>query len=272
MTQESLFEISGEGYKPEGTIFKEDKNGPGDDERQYLKELASVVSIDNEAQLSKNEENNGEEWSYSGDPVDIAFLTMAYKAEVVPEKCREEVEITAEIPFESEIKFSAKFYREKGNKKVAAKGAAEVIIPVCSSAMTVKGEIVGLDSSKAFSMAEKLSSEGYRVIAVAGADYYDSSIEVKKNPGIEDLPAMTLMAIVGFIDPVRPDVKESVQKAIDAGIKVVMITGDNPDTAFTIASEIGITREKNELVTGHELEKLLSDIDSTGSDSRRGIY
>lgn len=271
ITQESSFEISGEGYKPEGTIFKEVENDLGSDERQYLKELASFVSIDNEANLSKKEVSNGEEWSYSGDPVDIAFLAMAYKAGVVPEKCRKEVEITAEIPFESEIKFSARFYREKGNKMVAAKGAAEVIITVCSRAMTVKGEIVELDHSKALSMAEKLSSEGYRVIAVAGADDYNSSVEVKRNPGIEDLPTMTLMAIVGFIDPVRPDVKKSVQKAIEAGIKVLMITGDNPDTALTIASDIGIARDKNELVTGHELEELVSDIDSAGNERERYI-
>ncbi|MBM3713288.1 MAG: HAD-IC family P-type ATPase, partial [Actinobacteria bacterium] len=268
---DSSLEISGEGYKPVGSIFKEEENDLGDDERQYLKELANVVSIDNEAQLSMKEESNGEEWSYTGDPIDIAFLAMAYKAGVITEKRKEEVEITAEIPFESDIKFSAKFYREKGHKKVAAKGAAEVIIPVCSRAMTVKGKIVGLDSSEALSRAKQLSSEGYRVIAVAGADDFDGRIELKKNPGIEDLPEMTLIAVVGFIDPVRPDVKESVQKAIEAGIKVLMITGDNPDTAFTIASAIGIASEKEELITGHEIEELVLDIDSAVSKRKRDI-
>jgi magnesium-transporting ATPase (P-type) len=95
--------------------------------------------------------------------------------------------------------------------------------------------------------------EGYRVLAVASARVEDGS--PGENPTEEDLPPLTLLGLVGFIDPLRPEAKEAVTACRKAGLDVIMITGDHPATAAAIARDLGIADEESDIITGDALEE-----------------
>jgi len=245
--------VSGEGYNDEGEVLQEDEEKQiSEKEFEYLKKMAKTAAIDNEAMLKKQKDD----WKYEGNPIDIALLALIYKLGLDPIKIREELEVLGEIPFESENKFSAKFYRKQSSYRTAAKGAPEVIIPICKK-MNKSGRFVDIDRKNIRKKANDLASDGYRVIAVAEGkakkrkDYDDLSRK--------DLPPLNLMALVGFIDPIRSEAKDAIDKSKKAGVRVVMITGDNPETAFTIARELDIAGEKEEVITGSDIGEETDD-------------
>lgn len=240
------FKVSGEGYNDKGKILDEDDKQISEKVKDYMEKIAKVTAIDNEAELKKEEDA----WEYEGNPIDIAFLALAYKLGLDPEKISKNIDLVGEIPFESENRFSAKFYREKKTYSVASKGAPEVIIPLCDK-MNRSGRFVGIDRKKLKKRANELAREGYRVIAVAGG----RTKKRKKYDDLskEDLPRLNFLGLVGFIDPIRPGTVKAINKSRLAGVKVIMMTGDNLETALTIAKELDIASEKDEVVSGSEL-------------------
>lgn len=241
-----IFKVSGEGYNDKGQVLEEDESSISKKERQYLERVARATVLDNEASLKKA----GDSWEYEGNPIDIAFLSLSYKLGLDPNKIRGDAEIVGEIPFESENKFSAKFYRGKSSNRVASKGAPEVIIPMCRK-MHRSGKFVDIDEDELKARANELAGNGYRVIAVA-----DGRAKKKKDYeslSKKDLPGLNLLALVGFIDPIRSDAADAIKKSKDAGVKVVMVTGDNAQTALNIARELKITEKEDEVITGSEL-------------------
>ena len=99
-----------------------------------------------------------------------------------------------------------------------------------------------------------LSAQGFRVIAVASSDLAVTSN--KKELGSKDIPPLTFMGFACFIDPVRPEAKESIRSCQESGIRVVMVTGDHPATALAIARDLGIATSSDQVITGAELEAL----------------
>jgi len=249
--------VSGEGYNDEGGIVQEDEDRISGKDKEYLAKVARVTALDNEATLKKAEDS----WQYEGNPIDIAFLALSYKLDQDPLKIRNNAQILGEIPFESENKFSAKFYREKSSYRVASKGAPEIIIPLCKK-MNKSGRFVDIDKKELSKKANELAGEGYRVIAVA-----DGRARKRKDYSHlskDDLPGLNLLALVGFIDPIRSEAADAIKKSKNAGVKVVMVTGDNPETALTIARELEITQKKEEVITGSELGQ-----ENDGDDSEK---
>ncbi len=240
------FKVSGEGYNDKGRVLEEDESSISEKEKGYLERVARATVMDNEASLKKA----GDSWEYGGNPIDVAFLSLSYKLGLDPQKVRGDAEIVGEIPFESENKFSAKFYRKKSSYRVASKGAPEVIIPMCRK-MHRSGKFVEIDEGELKARADELAGNGYRVIAVA-----DGRAKKKKDYeslSKKDLPGLNLLALVGFIDPIRSDAAGAIKKSKDAGVKVVMVTGDNAQTALNIARELKITEKEDEVITGSEL-------------------
>jgi Ca2+-transporting ATPase len=114
-----------------------------------------------------------------------------------------------------------------------AKGAPEVIVASCVRIMTGKGERPLDDATRAavFDAARRFAGEALRVLAVAR----------KSNATLEDAEQdMTLLGLAGMIDPPRPEAKDAIRECADAGIKVIMITGDHPLTAKAVADELGL--------------------------------
>jgi len=211
-----------------------------------LENLLKAAVIDNGALIDRT----GEKERIRGNPIDIALIDLNIRLGLNPEEIRNNITVSGEIPFSSGTKFSAKFYSDDGKDKIAAKGAPEVILSLCSKIKSENG-LIDIETAQVINEVDKLTAEGYRVIAVAEGEVkkYKDYSKIKK----EDLPLLTLLGLIGFIDPLRTDVKAAVKKCKTAGIAVVMITGDHPITAFAIAKELGIVNSQKDIITGTEL-------------------
>ncbi|AKB81247.1 Cation-transporting ATPase [Methanosarcina barkeri 3] len=245
-----LFEVSGEGYTPEGEVKQKDGGSPPDaKDVERLHRLAFAASICNEGSLVQEDGT----WAHHGDAIDVAFLALASKLGINQGKVRNEVKIVAEVPFESELMYSAVYYQEytSGPIKIAIKGAMEAILPYCTKMNSLEGAIP-IDPELLNKELNSLMENGYRALVVAEGTVPERANDAFDLKSVK--PELTFLGIVGFIDPLRPDVKEAVQTCKKAGIDVIMITGDHPKTALAIASELGIASSKKEMITGREME------------------
>lgn len=235
------FEVTGSGYNLDGHVIINDK-----EDTNSVLELIKLGLINNEASL----EIRDKEVEYQGDSIDVAFLTLALKMQVK----KDDIEIVKIIPYESVNKYSAVFYKIKGDKNLycTVKGSVEKILSFVNT-MQVDDKVMGLDIELIKKQNEELARDGYRVIALA-------SSKVKSSEYLEsDICNLTFKGLVGFIDPVRDDCKESINECLKAGVKVVMITGDHPLTSFKIAKDLGIVENKNQVASSLEIEKKLQE-------------
>lgn len=237
------YTITGTGYNGKGEILPVDEAKIED-----VVFLAQLGKINNEAKLEKVAR---EKWESFGDSIDIAFLALAEKIGA----SSDQFEILAEIPYESENKYSAVFYRLNGEVRCTVKGSFEKVSDF--SSMMIDGQAKKeLDRTLLAKQNENLASEGYRVIALA--DGVCSSFQEKEMYDHTDIPKLTFMGMVAFIDPIREEVKDSILECESAGIKVLMVTGDHPLTAFAIAKELHLVTSYDEVATGQEVAEMFS--------------
>jgi magnesium-transporting ATPase (P-type) len=240
------FSVTGAGYAGEGDVLDGAGAPVSGSARDLLEHLTRAATITNEAALERTDEGD---WTHRGDAIDVAFLALTYKLGLDPAGIRESAPAVAEIPFESERRYAAVWHRDGGEIRVAVKGAVETVIPLCRT-MAVAGqeENVLLDPDHVQEELDDLTSRGYRVLAVArGRTVGPVPAE---NP---ELPPLELLGLVGFMDPIRPDVPDAVRRCRNAGVDVVMVTGDHPATALAIARELEIADSPDEVVTGADL-------------------
>lgn len=241
LPNDCMYEISGTGYNDEGNIEGDTK---------YLDTINNIAKygvLNNEAGLSKIDGK----WNSYGDSIDIAFLALGKKAKVDINSVKK----IASIPYESENKYSAVFFEENNQTYCSVKGSLETIFEFCDSMMD-GNDIVSLNKEKIIKQNELLARDGYRVIALA-ANSIDN-FSKKEFYQKEDIPKLIFLGLVAFIDPIRKEVKDSIDECKTAGIKVVMVTGDHPLTAFCIAKELGLTTKFEEVATGSEIEEELA--------------
>ncbi len=240
------YSIEGQGYNGDGKVVDSQGKSIEVSENDDIAKIVRIAVFANEGSLTKE----NEKWSYHGDAMDVALLSMSYKLGVNPEKWLTEEKPIGKIPYESERKFSASFCNVNDSVFIGVKGAVETILDFCTT-MSVNGEIKKIDKNKILADAEHLAKGGYRVLAFASSEYkkYQKK-EIYEN---EDIPSLIFYGLVGFIDPLRSEAKISVEQCRGAGIKVIMITGDHPETAGTIARELGIADESTFVVTGQML-------------------
>lgn len=220
------YQISGTGYKESGKV-----TGAA---MSYAEEIGLLGAINNEAKQEKGE--------YFGDSIDIAFLVLAEKLKVSTEK----IVKLEEVPYESENKYSAVFYEEGGKTFCAVKGSPETVASFCSKVNFQSRK----DLDKLKEQNEALARDGYRVIALAKGE-----IKKKEEYSAKDIKDLTFMGMVAFIDPMRKQAKASIKQCRQAGIKVLMITGDHPLTAFSIARDLELATTEDQVATGDEVEK-----------------
>jgi magnesium-transporting ATPase (P-type) len=244
------FDITGEGYNGTGEVTESinpDKKVAASDSDE-LKIINRIAVFANEASL----EQESDKWVYHGDAMDVALLGMSYKLGANPVELLTERKAIGKIPYESERKFAASFCKTDDTVFIGAKGAVETILGFCET-MSVNGKPAAIDKDKILQDAEKSAREGYRVLAFASGEY--AGYEKKEVYEDEDIPPLTFYGLIGFIDPLRPEAIKSVEECRDAGIKVIMITGDHPETAATISRQLGIADECTRVVTGIMLEE-----------------
>lgn len=229
----SSCEVTGEGYNGEGEV----KNL---ENREAISQLIRVAGLANEGGLLAIDG----EWTYHGDAMDVALLALVYKTKTIPEELETNFQVLGKIPYESERKFSGAFYQVGSEVYFGAKGALETILKFCKN--NSQEDVSGI-----LEQADELASNGYRVLAFAEGS---SKVFKSKDEYSEaDIPPLEFLGLVCFIDPLRSEAKESVKKCKKAGIKVLMITGDHPSTAFNIARQLGIIDEGQRAVTGQML-------------------
>lgn len=242
-------QIGGQGYNDEGEASREDGNPIDETLQTRLLSLARAGVLCNEASLA----SEGGAWKHSGDAMDVALLALGRKLRLDPEAERRQFPLAGEIPFESEKRYAAVAYRNAGGLEVVVKGAVEAVMPFCSRVSTSSGE-QPLDEDGLLRQAQELAENGYRVLAVAGGPL----------PGAGDLAQfdeshladLVVLGLVGFIDPLRPEVHEAVAVSRQAGVKVVMITGDHPATALAIAKELEMADSVEQVISGQELDEI----------------
>ncbi|MBS4013177.1 MAG: HAD-IC family P-type ATPase [Bacteroidetes bacterium] len=244
------FAVSGEGYNGIGKVSNMDESKIPEIEFSQIKKLAKLGMLANESKLQKMD---NESWEHHGDAVDVAFLALGAKLGYDPRIVKYDFKVLGNIPYESEKKYSAAFYDKDTKVQIALKGAVEKVIDLCDS-MYVKGESIPIDKKQIENEALSMAENGYRVLAVAGTEV--KGFENKEVYDEKDIPPLTLFGLVGFIDPLRPEAKDAIEKCKEAGIKVIMITGDHPATAATISFELGITDDKTKVVSGAQLSEI----------------
>ncbi len=179
----------------------------------------------------------------SGDPTEIALLEVASLAGI-----KKQFEIIDEIPFDPAVRYMATAVKEE-SVEIYVKGSAERILSMCRWAL-VDGEIVELDEVHFRKIASELAFQGLRVLAFAY-----KSVAFEDFNGIENIVGIDDLIFLGYqcmIDPPRVECYEAIRKCKEAGVRVIMITGDHPSTALFIAKGLGI----NGIAAGYEVEKM----------------
>jgi Ca2+-transporting ATPase len=241
-----ILEVSGSGYEPQGTFAI---NGTTVEPTEPMLLLLRAAALASDARLERSDP--GDKWEIKGDPTEGALVVAAAKAGLVKAEIDPQFPRVAEIPFTAETKRMITLHETRETPGVVtayAKGAPEVIIQSCVRHLTEGSDEPLDDARKAevLEVARRMASEALRVLAVAYRR--DATLENAEKE-------MTLLGLIGMIDPPRPEAKAAIRECEQAGIKVIMITGDHPLTAQAVANELGLSKD-GRVVTGPELEAM----------------
>ncbi len=249
VTAESAYRITGDGYAPSGEITNT-TDGTTAGNRSVLTLMGRVSLLCNDAELFQRDGA----WKIEGDPTEGALYPFAIKAGMNREAERAAFPRIDAIPFESEHKFMATLHTSADEGHVLfVKGAPEVILEYCSLQQTATGQPVPLERGRFTKEADRLASQGERVLALAWLE--DPKLQAG-GLGPADLPrTLVLLGLIGLLDPPRKEAIEAVRECHDGGIRVTMITGDHKITAAAIANMLDIGDGKT-AITGAEIEEM----------------
>jgi Ca2+-transporting ATPase len=256
------YSIEGEGYSTEGKILRT----VGDSDTG-LDDFLMPMALANDASVHDGE--------VVGDPTEAALVVLAAKGGLDVEETRRAHPRVAEVPFDSDYKFMATFHRlESAGREVIrcfVKGAPDVLLARSTHARSADGSAVSVDEHRDRVMAEndRLAAEGLRVLAVASRDF-DPAAFRPDGSLVDGVQGLTLLALVGIVDPPRKEAKDAIARCKEAGIRARMITGDHVTTAAAIAGQLGI---EGRAISGTEFaaltdEELSRQVDEIGVVAR----
>lgn len=252
MTVENIWAAGQFNPVTQGAPLKaERKPGTVDDELAaldalYLTLLTGVLN--NEAEVY--EADGG--YEIQGDPTEAALLIAAENAGIDTEEAREKYRAYSEIPFEPERQFSASFRELDGRRYAFVKGAPERILEMCNSIRREGGDET-LDVQAVRDAASQLAGKGLRVLAMA---YRGLDAPAGDADDLARLNGLTFAGMQGMMDPPRAGVREAIEGCRRAGMRVLMITGDHPETALAIGSDLRIASRDARVLSGRELDDL----------------
>ncbi len=242
-----FFDIGGIGYETTGEIrlYGDVVDPANHPELLFAGKIAALCS---NARVLLSEENN--EWRVIGDPTEAAILTFAKKLGFHKDNLEKESPLIADFPFDYKLKYHAAVHLLDGQKFLSIAGAPEVILGL--SEKILRGgknhPLLAEERQKLESVILEMSQKGLRVIAVA---------ELRDAPNIQssnEVKALSFVGLFGMKDALRTEVAEAMKQAIEAGIRVVMITGDHRETAQSIAEEAGIYHAGEIVLTGQDID------------------
>jgi magnesium-transporting ATPase (P-type) len=247
LTSDRSLDVTGVGYDPHGG-FEVEGQDVEPREVPTLEETLRAILLCNDAQLWHEED----EWRLAGDPTEGALMSAALKGGMDAQATNESFPRMDVIPFDSGHKYMATLHHDhEGQSFVYLKGAPETVLDFCDRERTPEGD----RELKREQWDERMGREaarGQRLLAVARKDAPpdERSLEMKDVQG-----GMTLLAVLGIIDPPRDEAVRAVADCQRAGILVKMITGDHAATAGAIAEQIGMDMT-HDVVTGRQIEEM----------------
>ncbi len=239
------YSIEGEGYSTVGKILR--VAGETD---TSLDPFLEPMALANDAAVHDG--------GIVGDPTEAALVVLAAKGGLDVDEMRREFPRVAEVPFDSDYKFMATFHEmEADGRKVIrcfVKGAPDVLLARSSQVRDAEGSTVTAESGRDRVLAEndRLAGEGLRVLAVASRDIDPAAFDPNDRL-IDEVQGLTLLALVGIVDPPRKEARDAIARCKEAGIRARMITGDHATTAAAIAAQLGI---EGRALTGAEFAAL----------------
>ena len=250
VTAGGIFGVTGVGYEPGGGFgFQRDGNDISVENEPVVRELCRAALLCNDASLNRKDNS----WCVEGDPMEGALVVLALKAGYEQDKLRKQLPRKDEIPFDAEHRFMATLHHdhERGEKFMMLKGAPEQVIAMCKTERHADGD-KPIKADWWLKQIEELASQGERVLALAIKPLPQEKNDLVFN---DAKTGLTLLGLVGLIDPPREEAIKAVHNCRTAGIRVVMITGDHAATAQAIARQLGIADDPKTL-TGSALDSL----------------
>ena len=243
-----IYAADGDGYAPEGMVRAGEAKVDGT-VHPVLLEAARATALCNDAALHQA----GDGWRAEGDPMEAALLALAGKLSGEGARPFADWTRTDAIPFDAAHRYMAVLVHDHdGHARIYVKGAPEAILALCTDQLDADGQSAALDPDHWHTQVEQLASAGQRVLALAVRAVPQEHTVLNT----VDLDGrLTLIGLVGLIDPPRPEAIEAVAECHAAGIRVKMITGDHAATARAIAAQIGL-RNSERVLTGSDLETL----------------
>jgi len=242
------YDVDGNGYEPDGSI-RFDGDEVDTARLGGLTTLARVMALCNDAHLSHKDD----QWSVEGDPMEGALLVLAGKLRTNLADVTSNWTRTDAIPFDARHRYMATLNHDhQGHAQISVKGAPEQVLALCEHQMTHDGQPAPLDRAYWLEQADRIAAQGQRVLAIA----------IRRVPADQtvletaDLSGrLTMIGLVGLMDPPRTEAIEAVRECHSAGIGVKMITGDHRTTAMAIARQIGL-RHPDTVLTGADIDEL----------------
>ncbi len=250
-----IYSVTGSGYDIDGEFRLDEESIETDRIEELLRcgmlcNNADIGVRDEEDESKVADEENGER-VYLGDPTEIALLVTSQKAGLDRDRLTEAYPRVGEVEFTSARKRMTTVHQTPEGETVAyMKGAPETVLERCDREL-VDGEIVELTDDRKAELEARNESFAEDALRVMGFAYRPDAPE---NAGEDIEEEMVFLGLQGMLDPPRPEVPEAIAGCLDAGINVVMITGDNAVTARAIGEEIGLRSAT--VVTGRELEEM----------------
>ncbi|SEO90353.1 Ca2+-transporting ATPase [Halogranum amylolyticum] len=237
-------EVTGTGLETEGTF---EHGGEERDEPQdpVVREALEVGVLCNNASVTEQ----AGETETAGDPMEVALLVAGLKAGVDRDALLESTPEAREISFDPSVKMMATYHGSNGGYRVAVKGAPEAVIDSSTRIATDDGTEALSESDRGewLRKSDRMAEDGLRVLALA-----QKEVESTDDPPYEEL---SLLGLVGFIDPPREEVRATIQRCQDAGMRVVMVTGDHAGTARNIAHSVGLVEADDvDVIEGRQLD------------------
>jgi Ca2+-transporting ATPase len=258
-----IFEVTGSGYNPTGDILLDDKKVSVADHSDILN-LASILALTSRARVLFSETDKS--WKVVGDPTDAAMTVFSEKVGLVRNTLEEKFPVLSELPFDYRLKYHAVLNKDLGGNKLSVVGAPESVLGLTTK-IRIGDKVIELENSvraELESIFHKLSAVGLRVIACA--EKINLSLSEIRH---QDVRGLCFAGFVAMEDTLRPEIFDSMNKARNADIRVVMITGDHRITAEALARQAGIFKDGDEILTGEEMDTMSIEEISRKLDSVR---
>ncbi|WP_409149590.1 cation-translocating P-type ATPase [Sphingobacterium sp. BS-2] len=230
----------------EAFTFSDDLISVDDEGENTFEEnlLAEAMVLASDATLEEDKQ--------TGDPTEVALLALADQWEMDRKELQDKQPRVDELAFDSDRKMMSTLHNHDSKYILYTKGAVDSLLPNCK--YIIQNEelqpITEEHKKQIADAVEEMSSKALRTLAVA---FKESDSKIDKEEFEKDL---VFIGVVGMIDPPREEVKDSIEKAKEAGVTTIMITGDHGNTAFAIAKELGIAENFDQVTTGKEINAI----------------